>query len=86
MPDVVNISVELKEQTATQGEENVGKESASPSRPSGHAFRSVPQALLRTTVPAEKVTALGSGFIVDPAAYIVTNNQRRQADDNLSGH
>jgi S1-C subfamily serine protease len=42
MPDVVNISVELKEQTATQGEENAGKESASPSRPSGQAFRSVP--------------------------------------------
>jgi hypothetical protein len=43
-----------------------------------HALRSIPQALFRTTVrsrnPAEKVMALGSGFIIDPADYIVTNN------------
>src|SRR5947209_1447466 len=38
MPAVVNISVELKEQAATQGEENTGKESDSPSGPSSTAF------------------------------------------------
>jgi S1-C subfamily serine protease len=38
MPAVVNISVELKEQAANQGEENTGKESASPFGPSGPPF------------------------------------------------
>jgi S1-C subfamily serine protease len=41
MPAVVNISVELKEQAANQGEENTGKESASPFGPSGTPFRSI---------------------------------------------
>src|SRR5271156_3682461 len=42
MPAVVNISVELKEPAATQGEENRGKESASPFGPSGTPFDQFP--------------------------------------------
>jgi S1-C subfamily serine protease len=38
MPAVVNISVELKEQAAAQGEENTGKQGASPFGPSGTPF------------------------------------------------
>src|SRR5580700_11915288 len=78
MPAVVNISVELKEQAAAQGDENTENPSASPFEPGGTPFDQIPQALFRTTVrsrnPAEKVMALGSGSIIDPAGYIVTNN------------
>ena len=78
MPAVVNISVELKEQAATQGEENTGKESASPCRPSGTPFDQLLKRLFEQPFqfrnPAEKVMALGSGLVVDPAGYIVTNN------------
>jgi serine protease Do len=78
MPAVVNISVELREQAATQGEENPGTESASPVGPSGTPSRSIPQALFRTTVPIPQSRGKGhgarSGFITDPAGYIVTNN------------
>jgi S1-C subfamily serine protease len=77
MPAVVNISVELKE-AATQGEENTGKESASPFGPSGTPFDQFLKRFFEQPFqfrnPAEKVMALGSGFIIDPAGYIVTNN------------
>ena len=78
MPAVVNISVELKEQTAAQSDEKHREPERLAIRAERHALRSIPQALFRTTVrsrnPAEKVMALGSGFIIDPADYIVTNN------------
>jgi serine protease Do len=78
MPAVVNISVELKEQAATQGDENTGKESASPLGPGGTPFDQFLKRFFEQPFqfrnPAEKVMALGSGFTVDPAGYIVTNN------------
>src|SRR5438270_6043784 len=78
MPAVVNISVELKEQAAAEGEENTGKEGASPFGPSGTPFDQFLKRFFEQPFqfrnPAEKVMALGSGFIIDPAGYIVTNN------------
>ena len=78
MPAVVNISVELKEQATSQGEGNTGDESASPLRPSGTPFDQFLKRFFEQPFqfrnPAEKVMALGSGFIIDPAGYIVTNN------------
>jgi len=78
MPAVVNISVELKEQAATQGEEDTGKESNSPFESSGTPFDQFLKRFfeqpLQFRSPAEKVMALGSGFIADPTRYIVTNN------------
>jgi serine protease Do len=77
-PAVVNISVELKEQGAAQGNENTGNESGSPLGPSGTPFDQFLKRFFEQPFqfrnPAEKVVALGSGFIVDPAGYIVTNN------------
>jgi serine protease Do len=79
MPAVVNISVELKEQAAAQGDENKGNESASPLGPNGTPFDQFLKRFFeqpfQSRNPAEKVMALGSGFIIDPAGYIVTNNQ-----------
>src|SRR5436190_21027632 len=78
MPAVVNVSVELKEQAAAEGEENTGKEGASPFGPSGTPFDQFLKRFFEQPFqfrnPAEKVMALGSGFIIDPAGYIVTNN------------
>ena len=78
MPAVVNISVELKEQGATQGEGNTGNESASPLGPGGTPFDQFLKRFFEQPFqfrnPAEKVMALGSAFIIDPAGYIVTNN------------
>ncbi|MGA7260210.1 MAG: DegQ family serine endoprotease [Stellaceae bacterium] len=78
MPAVVNISVELKEQAAKQGDEGTGDESASPLGPSGTPFDQFLKRFFeqpfQSRNPAEKVMALGSGFIIDPAGYIVTNN------------
>jgi serine protease Do len=77
-PAVVNISVELKEQAAAQGDENTGKESASLFGPSGTPFDQFLKRFFEQPFqfrnPAEKVMALGSGFIIDPAGYIITNN------------
>ena len=78
MPAVVNISVELKEQATTQREKNTGNESASPLGPSGTPFDQFLKRFFEQPFqlrnPAEKVLALGSGFIIDPVGYIVTNN------------
>jgi serine protease Do len=53
-------------------------EIASPFGPSGTPFDQFVKRFFEQPFqfrnPAEKVTALGSGFIIDPAGYIVTNN------------
>ena len=78
MPAVVNISVELKEQAAAQGDENTENPSAAPFGPGGTPFDQFLKRFFEQPFqfrdPAEKVMALGSGFIIDPAGYIVTNN------------
>ena len=77
-PAVVNISAALKEQAAAQGDENTENQSASPLGPGGTPFDQLLKRLfeqpLRFRSPAEKVMALGSGFIIDPTSYIVTHN------------
>ena len=77
-PAVVNISVELKEQGAAQGDQNTGNEGASPLGPNGTPFDQFLKRFFEQPFqfrnPAEKVVALGSGFMVDPAGYIVTNS------------
>jgi serine protease Do len=77
-PAVVNISVELKEKAAAQDEGNTGQEGALPFGQGGtpfdeflHRFFEQP---FQSQNPAEKIMALGSGFIIDPRGYIVTNN------------
>jgi len=73
LPAVVNISVELTEQAAARDEPDSG---ASPSAPDGTPFdqfmRRFPNNPSRR--PDEKTMALGSGFVIDPAGYVVTNN------------
>ena len=77
-PAIVNVSVELKEQPAVHGAENTGEEGAPRFGQRGtrfdhflHRFFEQP---LQFRNPAEKVLALGSGLIIDPRSYIVTNS------------
>jgi serine protease Do len=77
VPTVVNISVELKEQVAGQDEGNTGEgtsrfgQGGTPFDQFLHRFFEQP---LQFRNPAEKVLALGSGFIIDPRGNVVTNN------------
>jgi S1-C subfamily serine protease len=74
VPAVVNISVELKEQAAAQAKGDAGEEGASPFGPGGTPFdqflRRFFEQPFQNRNPAEKVVALGSGFIIDPAATL----------------
>ena len=74
LPAVVNVSVELNQHASLQGE--VG--SSLPFGPGGTPFdqflRRFFQGPLSPSVPGEKIMALGSGFVIDPSGYIVTNN------------
>jgi serine protease Do len=78
VPAVVNISVEMNEQAALQGEGDGGNSEATPFGPGGTPFdqflRRFFEQPFRYHNPAEKIVALGSGFIMDPAGYVVTNN------------
>jgi serine protease Do len=73
LPAVVNISVELTERAAAQDEGDGG---ASPSAPGGTPFDQFMRRFFNNPLrnPAEKTMALGSGFVIDPAGYVVTNN------------
>jgi serine protease Do len=74
LPAVVNVSVRLNEQASLQGEAG----SSLPFGPGGTPFdqflRRFFQGPLAPAVPGEQVMALGSGFVIDPRGYIVTNN------------
>jgi serine protease Do len=78
VPAVVNISVELKEQAAAEGDGNTDQQGSSPFGPGGTPFDQFLKRFFEQPFqfrsPAEKVMALGSGFIIDPDGYIVTNN------------
>jgi serine protease Do len=76
LPAVVNISVELKEQAAAQGGGETGDQGATPFGPGGTPFDQFLRRFFEQPFrnPTEKVMALGSGFIVDPTGYVVTNN------------
>jgi serine protease Do len=80
LPAVVNISAQLDEQTATtdQGGGDQEGNSGSVPQPSETPFdqllRRFFQNPLSTQTPGQRVIALGSGVIIDPHGYIVTNN------------
>src|SRR6266446_9181740 len=73
LPAVVNISVELTERAAAQDESDSG---ASPSVPGGTPFDQFMRRFFNNPLrnPGEKTMALGSGFVIDPAGYVVSNN------------
>jgi serine protease Do len=74
LPAVVNISVELNQQASLQGEMS----SSLPFGPGGTPFdqflHKFFQGLQPPISPSERIMALGSGFIISPHGYIVTNN------------
>jgi serine protease Do len=78
VPAVVNISVELKEEAAVQDEGDTGDGGPSGPTPGSTPFdqflKRFFQQPFQSHNPAEKVMALGSGFIIDPSGFIVTNN------------
>jgi serine protease Do len=83
LPAVVNISVQLNQQTALQDESSDEDQSGSDNGPVPQQFGGSPfDQLLRrffenpfsTPQPGQHMVALGSGFIIDPRGYIVTNN------------
>jgi len=82
LPAVVNISVELTQQAAAQdrgdtqgnGGDTEGNGSLVPSVPSGTPFDQFLRRFFENRNPQEKTIALGSGFVIDPAGYVVTNN------------
>jgi serine protease Do len=72
LPAVVNISAQLGEETAGQSEQSSNEGDQSPFDQFLRRFfenRGFPQWQLH-----RQVMALGSGFIIDPTGYIVTNN------------
>jgi serine protease Do len=74
---VVNISVQLNEQAAVQGDADTsGSSGASPSDRGSTPFDQFLHRFFEQPFAnrGEKIMALGSGFIIDPNGYIVTNN------------
>jgi serine protease Do len=71
LPAVVNISVQLSQQASVQFEGNQGTP-----MPFGPPFDQFLRRFFQnqTPTPAQHVMALGSGFIINPQGYIVTNN------------
>src|SRR5215469_14370257 len=77
LPAVVNISVELAEQANAQEEgDTQGDGSLVPSVPGGTPFDQFLRRFFENPYrnPQEKTIALGSGFVIDPTGYVVTNN------------
>jgi serine protease Do len=77
LPAVVNISVELTEQAAAQEEGDAqGDGGLAPSVPGGTPFDQFLRRFFENPYrnSREKTIALGSGFVIDPAGYVVTNN------------
>ena len=72
LPAVVNISAQLTEDTAAQADRSAD-EGDQPSSPFDELLR---RFFEHRGMPrfGRKVMALGSGFIIDPSGYIVTNN------------
>src|ERR1700726_2952606 len=76
LPAVVNISVELTEQAAGQDADTQGDGGLVPSVPGGTPFDQFLRRFFENPSrnPREKTMALGSGFVIAPAGYVVTNN------------
>src|SRR5215469_15967259 len=77
LPAVVNISVEFAEQAAAQDEgDTQGDGGLVPSMPGGTPFDQFLRRFFQNPYrnSQEKTVALGSGFVIDPTGYVVTNN------------
>ncbi len=79
LPAVVNISVQLTQHAAIQDEsESDNSNGGFPATPGANPFDQFLRRFFQNPMaqphPGEKVMALGSGFIIDPRGYIVTNN------------
>jgi serine protease Do len=76
LPAVVNISVQLDNETAAQSDQSADEgndQSDQPSTPFDQFLRKFFQNNGAPQLHRE-VMALGSGFIIDPSGYVVTNN------------
>jgi serine protease Do len=76
LPAVVNVSVQLNEQASLQGDSGSSQPFGPGETPFDqflHRFFQGPPAPAPTN-PDEQIMALGSGFVIDPRGYIVTNN------------
>ncbi|HZT87593.1 MAG TPA: DegQ family serine endoprotease [Stellaceae bacterium] len=74
-PAVVNVSAQLSQQAAAQEESNSGDDSGGDGNFPQSPFDQMLRRFFENRMhPNEKVVALGSGFIIDPSGYIVTNN------------
>jgi serine protease Do len=79
VPAVVNISVELNQHAAAEAEGDTADPGGGSPFGSGktpfdqflHRFFEQP---FGSQIPGQKIVALGSGFIIDPQGYVVTNN------------
>lgn len=79
-PAVVNISTTQKLKASSQN-------SPFQQLPQGHPFEEFNELFKRFIVPKsgeQKATSLGSGFIVDPEGYIVTNNHVVERADEIT--
>jgi serine protease Do len=84
LPAVVNISVQLNQQAALQGksaDEDQGDSNGDGgvlpqpgTTPFDQFLRRFFQNPFSTPSPGQQIMALGSGFIIDPQGYVVTNN------------
>jgi serine protease Do len=79
LPAVVNISVELTQHAAVQDQgsgQDQGAGGGPSSVPSDTPFDQFMRRFFDNPSrnPGQKTVALGSGFVIDPAGYVVTNN------------
>ena len=84
LPAVVNLSVQLNQQAALQGQSGDEDQSDSDGNsgllpqpgtaPFDQFLRRFFQNPFSTPSPGQRIMTLGSGFIIDPHGYIVTNN------------
>ena len=82
LPSVVNISTTQRVQAMAQGRGERGERSVPmPQFPPGSPFEDLFKDFFdrdrggeRNDAPARRATSLGSGFVIDPTGFIVTNN------------
>jgi len=89
LPQVVNISTTQKAETAVNGELDdmlEGMPQLPPGSPFEEFFKEFKNQQRRgqQADPSQKVTSLGSGFIIDSSGYIVTNNHVIQDADEIN--
>jgi serine protease Do len=85
LPAVVNVSVELNQEAAVEGDQS-GQNNLPPSLQGTPFDQFLRRFFEHPMIPrgGAKIVALGSGFIIDPAGYIVTNNHVVENSDNVT--